>query len=712
MATCLLAGMGVRAAERTSRLLFVCLSDNDLFQASGAMAQRFDRADAAIQAAQKGAGVLLLADQYPQETTLFDATMLEQARRKKLRLYVEYPSWLPGSPVGAPTATRWERAVVISSRFAPALRPMRILSINDCHYVPVRTSDPEIVLARVAGCETAVYGLPTEGVHPILFELMPSIMVATTKLSQFRTARYNPSEAWPVIWSRILDWLCPEAGGMDAASIDRRATVHPTFGPHTRLRPEIEKETFRRGVEWYCKSKLLVDPDWSPLIKEAITLGNNVSSTDRQRWPSGDGRLGLLEGYSSSIDLGGSQPARWMLRADCIGESSFAIALGGSTRDREIARNLNNFIYRGSTLAGASRADAANPAFGLLNWYTEAKGVYYGDDNARSMLGTIGASAALGASDWNYQVLRCILANFRTTGPLGFRSERIDEIDLEKNGWRHYFELKLTDYAPHYEAYLWAVYLWAYNKTGYKPFLDRTKLAIGLTMAAYPDNWRWTNGIQQERARMLLPLAWLVRIEDCPEHRHWLKLMANELLRSQEKSGAILEEIGERGKGTFPPPAQNAQYGTAEAPLIQQNGDPICDLLYTCNFALLGLHEAAAATKERIYSDAEDKLVNLLCRIQVCSKQHPKFDGAWYRAFDTRLWDYWGSNSDAGWGVWSIETGWTQGWITGVLGLRTRGTSFWDLTASSQIRHWMDELRPLLLPDGCEEIPTVDSLHG
>ena len=23
-------------------------------------------------------------------------------------------------------------------------------------------------------------------------------------------------------------------------------------------------------------------------------------------------------------------------------------------------------------------------------------------------------------------------------------------------------------------------------------------------MAAYPDNWQWTNGIQQERGRMLL----------------------------------------------------------------------------------------------------------------------------------------------------------------------------------------------------------------
>ena len=42
-------------------------------------------------------------------------------------------------------------------------------------------------------------------------------------------------------------------------------------------------------------------------------------------------------------------------------------------------------------------------------------------------------------------------------------------------------------------------------------------------MTAYPNEWRWNNGIQQERTRMLIPLAWLVRVEDSPEHRDWLE---------------------------------------------------------------------------------------------------------------------------------------------------------------------------------------------
>ena len=62
-------------------------------------------------------------------------------------------------------------------------------------------------------------------------------------------------------------------------------------------------------------------------------------------------------------------------------------------------------------------------------------------------------------------------------------------------------------------------------------------------------------------------------------------------------------------------------------------------------------------------------LAEFLCRIQIRSEKHPELDGGWFRAFDFKRWEYWASNGDAGWGAWSIETGWTQSWITAVLGL-------------------------------------------
>jgi hypothetical protein len=189
-------------------------------------------------------------------------------------------------------------------------------------------------------------------------------------------------------------------------------------------------------------------------------------------------------------------------------------------------------------------------------------------------------------------------------------------------------------------------------------------------MEVYPNGWRWTNGLAQERARMLLPLAWLVRAQDTPEHRQWLQRAVEGLLTLQEPCGTIREELGPVGQGMFPPPRSNEEYGLNEASLIQRNGDPASDMLYTVNFAFLGLHEANAAIREERWRLAEERLAKFLCRIQVRSEIRPELDGGWFRAFDFKRWEHWGSNADAGWGAWAIESGWTQGWLTTVLAHR------------------------------------------
>ena len=58
-------------------------------------------------------------------------------------------------------------------------------------------------------------------------------------------------------------------------------------------------------------------------------------------------------------------------------------------------------------------------------------------------------------------------------------------------------------------------------------------------MAAYPGWSPIANGVQLQKARMLLPLAWLVRVQDTPRHREWLSRIADDLLRSQQPCGAI-----------------------------------------------------------------------------------------------------------------------------------------------------------------------------
>jgi hypothetical protein len=176
------------------------------------------------------------------------------------------------------------------------------------------------------------------------------------------------------------------------------------------------------------------------------------------------------------------------------------------------------------------------------------------------------------------------------------------------------------------------------------------------------------------------------------------------MVEGQVECGAIREELGLPGRGDYGPPASNEAYGTNEATLMHANGNPVSDLLYTTNFAFLALHEAAAATGEEIYAEAEDRLARFLCRIQVRSDVRKELDGAWFRAFDFQRWEHWASNADAGWGAWCVETGWTQGWIVAVLALREMDTSLWDLTAKIRLGQHLDTVPKTMFPDDDSEL--------
>ena len=712
-------------AALAGRWIFSCAEDNDLFRVASENRmdpRRFDTPAAAVEAAVEGDGVLLLADGYPEKTLTLDAALFAQAARKKLRVYLEYPSFLPGATLGTPRGTRWERAVITSEAFAPALAKLRILAIHGCQFVPLAAENPHIVVGRVAGFDTAVYGPPRES-FPILCawprpEGGGELLIATTKLSHFITGRYAPEEGWRAIWNHVFAWLQPDGKPVELKWTGR---VRPSFRPEEALPADIERQALRRGIEWYFNSRVALHPAMlarydrpanAPNPSPDWPYGHRIARMADLSTPPGDGSLGMLEGFDATILPDGTQPMRWWRRNDCNGEIAGAMAIAGRALRypayQETGGKVGDWLYFQSRMSLGDRADAGHPAYGLMGWNDSPQycgpgsmdgfAVYYGDDNARSMLGMMLAAAALETDRYDERLLKCLLANLRITGQLGFQPDRLDQGPLEQAGWRRYFNDRGVSYSPHYQASLWACYLWAYRQTGFELFLRRAKTAIGMTMAAYPDRWVWTNGIQQERAKMLLPLAWLVRVSDTPEHRAWLRQMAGDLLAAQAACGAIREEIGKDGKGGFPPPASNEAYGTAEAPLIQSNADAACDLLYTSNFALVGLHEASLATADPFYRAAEEKLARFLCRIQIRSETRPELDGGWFRAFDFKRWEYWASSTDAGWGAWSIESGWTQSWITAILALRQLHASLWDVTSNRRIKRHFEKLRAEMLP--------------
>jgi hypothetical protein len=690
----------------------VCQPENDLFQIlleNQIPCTRFDSPEAWLEHG-NATSILILADDDPNRLVQLPAEFFARAATNKLKVFVEFPAALPEIGFEPPQRITLERGVVQSEFFGAALAPLRIVMLPDGYFLPTRATAPHLVLAKVAGFDQAIYGLANTPSFPLVFEHPTRpFLVATTRLSHFISGRYAPTDAWKIIWQKILVWLAPNA---TIPELNWQPAVRPCFPAEGDLPKLAVKNALRQGSDWFFNAKLLIHPKWQPIYRDAPQKWKDcVGPAPEPDWPCGDGRLGVLEGFSSKIDPNGKQQLRWWLRNDCNGEVAGALALTGAVlRDARLlqtAENLGDFIYFKSIMSQGKRADSTHPAFGLIGWNDvqnfvpgiDGFGVFYGDDNARGILGSLAAAAVLNHEKWNERLLQCLLANLRTAGKLGFRRDRLDEQPLEKAGWEFYFNEEHTSYAPHYQAYLWATWLWAYARTGFELFLSRAKSAIRATMEVYPHEWRWTNGIQQERARMLLPLAWLVRLEDRPEHRAWLRQMAGDLLASQDQSGAIRESLGEAGHGRYRAPVSNEAYGTDEAPLIQRNGDPVCDLLYTTNFAFLGLHEAAAATGDLFYQNAADQLADFLCRIQVTSDRRPELNGAWFRAFDFQRWEFWASNADAGWGAWCTETGWTQGWILMVLALRESHQNFWELTGKIELKKYLDSNVQFMLPN-------------
>lgn len=674
-----------------------CKPDNDLYRVlleNNIPCSRFDTPEQAVREVPEGAGVLILADEYPKTPTPLKADVFEQAATRKLRLYVEFPSYLPDIKLGAITYLKTgeygaivERTVAASDAFGPELPRLRIMMIHDCHYLPVEASQPHLVLGRVEGYDSAVYGLPSPAA-PILFEPPHGrLLVATTKLSQFVTARYAPMEAWPPVWKMILGWLRP---GTPAPMLKWTRTVRPTYERGDSLPPDALSTVLRRGVDYYQKSRLFIHPSWPK--------GTGVDPIPPD-WLMGDGTHGIGECYiSKRIFTDGSQAVSRMARADCNLEAAMGLACGVAALNRPeyraLAQTLNDLVFLNSIICqGQGRADPKSPSYGLLAYHTgDTAGGYWGDDNARSLLSAIASRSLLASDRWDEPILRGILANFRTTGPKGFRPVMIADEDLKKHGWRHYYNLDLVDYCPHMESWLWGTQLWLYDKTKYSPLLERARRGLTLMMKAYP-NWRLeANRVEQERCRMLLPLAWLVRADDTPEHRQWLDTIARYVIGLQDVSGAVPQI-----PGTIV--ASNDGYGRGECAVTHQAGDPATDALYSINFAFIGMHEAAAATGEERYAQSAARMADFFIRTQTRSETRSELDGTWFRGFDFKKWDYWASDGDWGWGVWSNEIGWTHSWITTTLALRHMKTSLWDLTKDNRIAAHFDKYRSQMLPD-------------
>ncbi len=106
---------------------------------------------------------------------------------------------------------------------------------------------------------------------------------------------------------------------------------------------------------------------------------------------------------------------------------------------------------------------------------------------------------------------------------------------------------------------------------------------------------------------------------------------------------------------------------------VGNGSDHIADILYCNNFAFNAFSVLSKLPPGRAgrvdvarARAAYRKLRDFLARIQIASAE-PKFNGAWMRAFDLDIGEYYGMDKDIDWGPYCIECGWVMGYLPLVL---------------------------------------------
>ena len=156
------------------------------------------------------------------------------------------------------------------------------------------------VAARVAGYDTAVFGLPADGVAAILFEARAdSVLVATTSFSNVLQGRYGPVRAWGSLLAFVLSWV-----GSTHTLAPLVPLVRPVHARNESLPSAVvaERKTLAAAVTHLC--------DMSGLLYSSLS-GTQRVDLDRQCPvstvpPAGNATACINEGFSSVIDWRGA----------------------------------------------------------------------------------------------------------------------------------------------------------------------------------------------------------------------------------------------------------------------------------------------------------------------------------------------------------------------------------------------------------------------
>lgn len=445
----------------------------------------------------------------------------------------------------------------------------------------------------------------SQNAQPMLWYTDKNTLICAFRLSDFVKANFAPFDRWKTVVSSITEFVIGQKKMID---------ISPAV---TMSKNEIETDcVIKRGFNWIENNSLFID----------------------------DGKNGVLEGYSHFIFPDGRRQKAEAVRADCTAE------IGGAYMAKALLLGEESDIFKNTQYFCFDKMMADN---GMLRWSTTAMNICYQDDVARVLLPTLihGNLASDRYLDKAYKALDFLVS---TTGTDGLRIKKTDNYTLTE---QKIYELSHTPSGfacAHHNGYYLATLLLAYKKCKNEKYFDTALKGIESIMAVYPDTIR-EHSQTQELCRLILPLTCLYDVTREKKHREWLYQITDDLSEFLHESG------GYREHDTGYKSARSRTSGT-ESSLVANNGDPVCDLLYSVNWLPLSFAWAYHVTGDEHFKKLWKNIVRFLSRAQLKSKDKTT-DGAWCRGIDMDKMEPFGMPHDVGWGPCAIESGWTVGEI-------------------------------------------------
>lgn len=442
-----------------------------------------------------------------------------------------------------------------------------------------------------------------------LFRYTDNVLICTFRICNFVTARFAPAARW----NAVIDLIIRHLTGQDVQ-------IAPTPVVTMDNPPAPAIRTFDRGMQWLDAANLLID----------------------------EGCSGVLEGFAHNINPEGGQSVAPTVRNDCSGEVGgacfFDWVLHKHERSRERFHNIQAFCFEKMT------DRTAGPLYGMMRWTTNSWGVCYGDDVARTVLGSLLAMQL--TDDRRYLNDICAAMDFlvSTTGTDGLRVSRTDAETLSETKLRELRETPANFPCAHHNGFYMATLLLTYGQTGNPVYLEVAKKGLASIMAVFPDTKR-EHSETQELCRLILPLACLYEATGEQAHKDWLYAVLERLEQHRHPKGGYVEyDTGYQ--------ANRSRTSGTESSLLADNGDPVADLLYSLNWLPLGFAYAYKATGDARFKTLWREIVAFMTNVQMTS-DHPKLDGCWCRGIDLDRREAYGMPHDVGWGACAVESGWT-----------------------------------------------------